>query len=199
MTRRWHRMAEAAGLSSLVLIAVVGSLPAQEQATPLRPGTRVRVTIPCEAAPRPAAPPGALCPVTGQLVNARADSLRIARDGATTGYSWSAVRRLEVSRGHRGHRLAGAAAGLLVGGGVSYLVLHSGGSTSLCDRSANQDAMSASECLGLTAAGALVGAGLGAILGGVIRSERWQEVSTEPVRIGLLPGSSPRIVLSIAF
>lgn len=60
----------------------------------------------------------------------------------------------------------GAVLGALVGIAGTYLVLHHGGSTSLCDASANQDAMGRRECLGLTVLGGLAGAGLGAWIGG---------------------------------
>lgn len=59
----------------------------------------------------------------------------------------------------------GAVVGAVAGGVATYVLLHSGGSTSLCDRSANQDAMGKRECVGLTVAGAAAGAGLGAWLG----------------------------------
>jgi hypothetical protein len=75
------------------------------------------------------------------------------------------------------HRLQGAVVGFVVGGVVTYVVLHSGGSTAPCNQSENQDAMSSSECLGLTLLGAAAGAGLGAIVGGFFKSEQ--------VRIGL--------------
>jgi hypothetical protein len=63
----------------------------------------------------------------------------------------------------------GALVGLIVGAAATYAVLHSGGSTSLCDRSANQDAIRAPECAGLVAAGGVVGAGIGALIGGRFR------------------------------
>jgi hypothetical protein len=72
--------------------------------------------------------------------------------------------------GRKSHRLAGAAIGFVVGAGATYLALNSGGSTSKCDRDANQDALSSGECLGLYALGGLAGAGLGAIVGGFIRT-----------------------------
>lgn len=58
----------------------------------------------------------------------------------------------------------GAGAGLIVGGGATWLVLHQGGSTARCDQDANQDAWSRSQCWAASAAGGLVGAGIGALL-----------------------------------
>jgi hypothetical protein len=63
----------------------------------------------------------------------------------------------------------GAIVGFIVGAAATVVVTHSGGSTAPCDRSANQDALSSGECIGLAVAGGLVGAGLGALIGSRIR------------------------------
>lgn len=68
--------------------------------------------------------------------------------------------------------LIGALGGFVVGATATYFVLHSGGSTSKCDRDANQDALSRGECTGLVVLGGLVGAGAGALIGSRIRSDR---------------------------
>jgi hypothetical protein len=73
--------------------------------------------------------------------------------------------RLEERINAGNHMLVGAGVGFVVGAGVTYLLLHSGGSTSLCDRNANQDAIRPAECIGLTIAGGAVGAGIGALIG----------------------------------
>lgn len=72
---------------------------------------------------------------------------------------------LQVQRTEGSWARRGAVLGAVVGGVAGYVVLHRGGSTSLCDRSANQDAMGRRECVGLTVAGAVAGAGLGAWIG----------------------------------
>jgi len=106
--------------------------------------------------------------------------------GATTPACGQHLRAAVIGASARSHRVEGAAVGFVVGGVVTYVVLHSGGSTAPCDQSANQDAMSTGECLGLTFLGAAVGAGLGAIVGGFFKSEQ--------VRIGL---QSDRIQLGM--
>jgi hypothetical protein len=63
----------------------------------------------------------------------------------------------------------GAIVGFIVGATATVIVTHSGGSTAPCNRSANQDALSSGECIGLAVAGGLVGAGLGALIGSRIR------------------------------
>jgi hypothetical protein len=61
--------------------------------------------------------------------------------------------------------LIGAGVGFVVGAGVTWAVLHSGGSTALCDRDANQDAIRRRECIGITVLGGGAGALLGAVIG----------------------------------
>jgi len=65
----------------------------------------------------------------------------------------------------------GAVVGFIVGTTVTLIVTRSGGSTAPCNRSANQDALSSGECVGLAVAGGLVGAGLGALIGSRMRVE----------------------------
>jgi hypothetical protein len=70
-----------------------------------------------------------------------------------------------VARDRRSHTLAGAAAGLVIGAGATYLLLQQGGSRSFCNRDTNQDAIHARGCHGLYAAGGAIGAGVGALIG----------------------------------
>jgi hypothetical protein len=65
----------------------------------------------------------------------------------------------------RRHALVGAGIGLVVGAVVTHAFLYSGDSTSLCDRSANQDAINRRECNALVGAGGVLGAGVGATVG----------------------------------
>jgi hypothetical protein len=104
-----------------------------------------------------------------------------------------------VSRGRRSYWLWGAGVGFLVGAGVTYTVRHTGGSTALCDRSANQDAMSTGERLGPTALGGAARAGVGAPVGGLIRTERWEDVPVERLRVGLWqpPGRGAGVAVSL--
>jgi len=74
----------------------------------------------------------------------------------------------------RTRALEGAIIGFVVGAATTAIVTHSGGSTAPCDQSANQDALSSGECFGLAAAGGLVGAGLGALIGSRIRVSAMQ-------------------------
>ena len=108
----------------------------------------------------------------------------------------SDAERSDVLRRSASPRLIGAGVGFVVGAGVTYFVLHQGGSTSPCDRSANQDAMSAGECVGLAALGGLAGAGLGAIAGGFFRTERLPH-PLHRLRLSLMRGGTARAVFSL--
>lgn len=107
--------------------------------------------------------------------------------------------RLESQIGAGNHTVAGAAAGFVVGAGATYLLLNSGGSRSLCNRDRNQDAIGRTECLGLTAAGGVVGAGIGALIGSRIRRgpavQRYQGgtwgMGHSPLQVREIPVSAP--------
>ena len=107
-----------------------------------------------------------------------------------------AVRPPQASAGSRVWE--GAAAGAVVGAGLAWVVLHRGGSTALCDRSANQDAMSAGECAALVAAGALVGAGLGALVGSRIGRGGGRDAPGR-LRLDVAPGSRPGLGARLVF
>jgi hypothetical protein len=96
----------------------------------------------------------------------------IASIGDSLARANAEIRPFAISEGRKSHWVAGGVVGFLVGAGATYLILHGGGSTSLCNRSANQDAMGSAECLGATALGGVAGAALGALIGSQIRSER---------------------------
>lgn len=112
--------------------------------------------------------------------------------GATTPACGQQLQAGVIGDSTRSHRLQGAVVGFVVGGVVTYAVLHSGGSTAPCNRSENQDAMSSSECLGLTLLGAAAGAGLGAIVGGFFKSEQVRiGLQRDRVQLGMVVGWRP--------
>ncbi len=78
----------------------------------------------------------------------------------------------------------GAVVGFIVGATVTVVVTRSGGSTAPCNRSANQDALSSGECVGLAVAGGVVGAGLGALIGSRIRVAVRQNALPLPPHLG---------------
>lgn len=123
------------------------------------------------------------------------DSLAVTEAGVTSSYRLRRLSRLEVSQGRRSHWPLGAGVGFVVGAGATYAVAQSGGSTSLCDRDANQDALNSGECLGLTFLGGVVGAGLGALVGSLIHTERWRDVPLQNFRLAITTGPNRRLGL----
>jgi hypothetical protein len=167
--------------SALVLAALsTAQRPdADAQASRPEPGARIRVAARGVVGARPRQ-------LAGVLVRLAADSLVVDTEpGGTLALPTTDIEALAVSRGKHGHALAGAGVGFLVGAGVAYAVLSSGGSTSPCDETANQDAIGSTACLGLAALGGAAAAGLGAVIGGFVRTERWQDVPLERLRVGL--------------
>ncbi|HEX9226357.1 MAG TPA: hypothetical protein VF885_06825 [Arthrobacter sp.] len=186
----------------VVVLAPLAARIAPAQAPWHQPGARLRLTFPCHQPGQ--LPPGSdrmTCRAEGTLVRWQGDTLAVTSGESTTLFGVSALSRVQVSRGTRSHRLVGAGVGFLAGGGVALAVLYTGGSTSLCDRSANQDAIGSAECLGLTVLGGLAGAGLGAIVGGLFRTERWDDVPLEQLRItlGSLEGRRLGLTLRVVF
>lgn len=113
------------------------------------------------------------------------DSLTVRGLDSTYGYAVADIDRAEVSQERRSHRRTGAIIGGVVGAGATFLALNAGGSTSLCDQSANQDAASAGLCISLYVLGGLAGAGLGALAGGLITVESAHDVPVESLRVGI--------------
>ncbi len=179
-----------AARSAVFLAALSGLLtsPAFGQETGLGVGSRLRVAAICDSGQSPPAEAGPVCSSTGNLVSLEHDSITVEASNATYTYAISDLVRAEVSDGFRSYKWVGAGVGGALGAAVTYLVLNTGGSsgsTSLCDRSANQDAASMGLCLGLWVLGGLAGAGLGSIVGGFITVEEWRELSLDSLRVGI--------------
>lgn len=189
------------GLAPILLLASFSAVMAQETTPGLEAGDRVRVTFPCDRALGTAfQPTGRVCRSDGRLALLTRDTIVIAAGNSTTAHSLESVSRVEVGTGTKSHWLPGAAIGFAVGWTAAYVALSSGGSTSTCDQSANQDAVSVGECVALSAlVGGVPGFGLGALVGIFIRSERWQDVPLDRVRVsaGSGPGDGLRLTVSI--
>lgn len=173
--------------SAMVLIACSGLLasPTLGQDAELSVGSRLRVATPCDSGQGPSAEVGSVCLSTGNLVSLERDSVTVEAPDATHTYAISDLVRAEIGDGVRSYKWVGAGIGGAVGAVVTHLVLNTGGSTSRCDSSANQDAMSTGLCLGLTALGGIAGAGLGSFIGGSITVQQWREVSLDTYRVGI--------------
>ena len=96
------------------------------------------------------------------------------------GHNFDKVSEVPTSR-----RRIGTAIGAVVGASAAYFILNSGGSTSLCDKSANQDATSTGTCVGLYMFGGLAGAGLGFVIVGLVTTNSNQQDPTGSLQIGV--------------
>lgn len=160
----------------LLALAPLDALFAQNQVL-LEPGTRVRVTVP-EMGLR-----GYVAAVEGVT----ADSLVLSTGGALQKYPLAAVTRLDVSRGSRRNWGRGAAIGAASFGaigvvlGVAYTVS--------CRNSPSIGCFDTPEMGIPLMGGLLAGAGalVGAVVGGSSRSERWEEVPLDRLRVSVVP------------
>ena len=155
------------GSSAVALLLMLGSgcagVHVVERVPPrqeLEPGTRVRVHL-----YQPRGKP------IGQVVHVDADSLIIAPeenlDQRPTLLATN-IRRVDISIGRRPRTGRGALVGLLAGTVGGYVALL---------RVCSEDCVRAIVLLALPIGGALVGAGGGALVGSLIKTERWRPVS----------------------
>lgn len=173
---------------------------AEEPPAGVEPGARVRLTLPCELGRPPGAEvPERVCREEGRVVSVHGQTITLATAESTRSYPLNSTSRLEVSRGSRSHWRAGAAAGFLVGAGGTFALLNRGDSTNPCDSSTNQDAMGMGACVGLAALGGVVGAGVGALVGKLIRTEDWQKAPADRVRVTLRPRKGLEFRVAVGF
>jgi len=154
------RRTSAAGVL-LALVCGLASTLAAQNPHPLRVGDRVRLSVVPVAGPTAeASGPKRL---VGSLMRLTADSAAVYDDerAETVAVALDAVRGIEISHGRHGHGGRGALIGLAAGlaGGVAS------------ESSGGDYKGLAVGALGL--GGALVGTGVGALVGSLIRSERW--------------------------
>jgi hypothetical protein len=159
-----HSLTHCFRLSFLTLMALcIGiGIPSTSQAQSITPGTRVRVVSGDSL-------------TIGHVARSTADSVVIGRDlGGGLAFSWSDIDRVEYSGGTRGN----AGRGALIGAGVmTFLSITS----IIFDEDDDFGVALAIIALPMTAA---FGAGIGAIAGLAVRSERWNILP-----IGLSSGS----------
>jgi hypothetical protein len=159
----------AAVLLSSVSIA---ALDAQTVAV----GSRVRATVEARSGK-----------LTGTLVEWGQDTLYLAPDGSAelvtaTAIPLSTLSRLETSRGMKSN----AGKGALIGGGIGLVI---GGGMSLIAGSTVDTEVTSTDYLIFTGLVTVGGAGIGALIGALIKSERWQEYPLDGLHVGLVPTS----------
>ena len=156
----------------VILLVLPSGLHAQ--APTLTPGSRVRVWPAC-----PASTPARACsPVIGQFLGFQGDSLLIQEDGGPPRViPGDPAMRLEVSAGRRGHTLLGLGVGTLTGLATGAALVSS------CTTGSEDDGLCNIYYLITVPAGA----GLGSILGALIRTDRWQSVAASRISLNILP------------
>ncbi len=176
----------------LVVVLIVAPLasPAAQEAPSLTSGDRVRVTYDCSAACRED---------RGTVDAVKGDSIVLSteQDQSRVVILLASITRLSVVRGQKSHWAAGS-----VIGGVALGAATAGVIIGFCDPWGNSPNCSPTTgaIVGLTAAGAAVGAAIGAGLGSLVKSDRWEEVPLDQLRVSFVPHGRGLVVgISAAF
>jgi hypothetical protein len=149
--------------SLALLCLLLRGIPLSAQVSTASPGDRVRVRLPCA----PADGPQACAVIAGRLVAPATDSLVLEDEhGMTRRIDVQAGTVLERSVGSRRHTLLGLGIGALVGVGTGAALV------SGCTQGGRgeDDGLCNLYYFGSIPAGA----GLGALVGALIRTERWE-------------------------
>jgi hypothetical protein len=180
-----------ARLTAVALLAgpLPVALPAQTVATQtLHPGTRIRVVLACvvDSFPPGRAPsPNRRDALEGcgsyeaSFARLSGDSMVVVADDREMAIARSDIRRVKVRRGTRGHSAAGAA----IGAGLGVALGLVSAATTDCSGDFLEGLCHAGQIASPFVAGAM-GAGVGALIGLVIRSDRWEDV---PLRVAVAP------------
>ncbi len=162
----------------VIFLAVVGELCAQD--TLVVPGARVRVYSPDR--------------VTGTIEKLSSDTLVLRlEDRDSQAIPFASITRLEVSRGQKSNTASGA----LIGGAVG---LAAGAIVGGIVGSDWPDIPEPGWLVGaayLGSIGLVAGAGLGAIIGAVSKSDRWQTVPLDQIRVSLRPNDHLGLAVSV--
>jgi hypothetical protein len=176
------------GWALFLSIVFVPSIHAQD--SPLIPlGVRVRVR---ESAPGGQTTFGTLVGVTRDSITLSPRELNDER-----AFALASLSEVAVSRGRHSRTGRGALIGLITGtvaGVASGLILCSHED---CESSGGDFAGLATATLGL--GGALVGTGLGALIGSFVRTERWENIPLGLFTLRGGPASGVRMVVSLPF
>ena len=171
-----HPAALALGTLALVLAA-----PLQAQTDDPAPGTRVRVWPAC---PTPEASKGKCAPVIGRLLSRDTAGVLVEREGtAADTLPIASVARLEMSAGPRHRTLLGFGVGAAVGFGAGMILAGRAG----CNTGIFSSGEDADIC-GAYGIAIPIGAVLGAVVGRLIRSERWLPLGDLRPTLRLAPG-----------
>jgi hypothetical protein len=180
---------------TLVSFLLGASLPLHAQVEALRPGARVRIWGACVASSDSV--PKSCAPVVGRLVKVSTTNVFIHPDaGPEVTLPLEPATRLQVSVGSRHHTLLGVGVGTAVGFGAGMVLAGRAG----CDRGifGSSSGREDDVCGAYGLVAIPLGAVLGAVVGRLIRSERWRAVAASTVTSGAVP-TPTRLGLGVRF
>jgi len=178
-------------MRSILSLAVVPLLiPLQytsaQQGPPIETGSRIRVTAPALGVDK----------LVGTSVEVDATRIRVQADdqAAAMTISLTEVTRLEVSQGRKSNALAGLGIGFLGGAAIGGLVAMQ------FDEEGGDSSQGQYFLFGAVVGGAAFGA-IGAGIGALVKTERWEEVPLDRLRVSIVPLRDGRLALglSVAF
>jgi hypothetical protein len=176
--------------ATLLAIACPAMSAAQEQPTLVPVQVRIRLWVgPDELA------------LVGNLAGLDRDTVVITHEpnGARVAVPLEWLQRLETSQGRHSHTGRGALYGFVLGATTTagVVLLNCGLAEDSCSSSGGDWTGLAAAVLGL--AGGLAGTGIGAVVGAMIRTERWQEIPVQRLRIGAARAGGVHVGLSYPF
>jgi len=150
----------------------------------LQVGDRIRITTSSSSSA-----------IKGILVAADQAELTLTREGRESTHlnvARSDVAKLEVVRGKKSHWLAGALAG--AGGGLALTALY-------CNDPPLGDTCDSGEWAGTAAFFGGIGAASGALVGALIRTDRWETVPADGLKVSVspVPGHGLALALRLTF
>jgi hypothetical protein len=172
-----------ATLLAAILASATSSRIAAQEIVRLEPGQRVRVTAPTISSTQ----------IVGAFAHMAADTLVVETDGRAWHFPRASLTRVDVNRGQKSNAGRGALFGFLIGAGIGAVAL---GSSSLCAETLE---VPAGRCALIGAGGGGVGGLLlGTIAGALIKTDRWQEVPVDRLRVSLIPPGPGRFALAMS-
>ncbi len=167
------------------VVIPIDSLSAQ-QPPPVEVGQRVRVSY-CEALAVYSGNRRTDCQTTeGTVVVMTNDSIVLAAgaQGAHRAIRRDLMTQLDVPQGRSSHPWRGAVVGAVTLGSLTYASV-----VAICDPRGSPPVCSITDAglVGVSLAGAAVGGGLGAIVGLAFKTDRWEEVPLDQLRVSFAP------------
>jgi hypothetical protein len=155
-------------LTLVMVLSPLGDVVAQGSLS-LVPGQRLRLTAPAQG----------VYDQEMRYVGTRGDTL-ILTSGVTVAFPFSDVMRLEILRGQRSYKwpgaIIGAACGVLIGVGVGYAATDDGWGSM-------RKAWVVPAAVGI----GVLGAGIGAIVGQSRKTDTWEELPLDSLRVSIAP------------